>query len=196
MHGKAIWEELVHEYPGQASYQENLADSIEMLARIDEEAGNLDAAAAGLRQATLVVERLAADHPDIPPLQMKQAGLLQRTGVILARSGRNAEAVSELRRCLAIQKRHVVGSASDQYNLACTYALLAGLAGRPGSGLSTEGGNAEAGHALEALRVAVASGFTNFRHILADSDLAGLRSRPEFPDFLADLIFRYDVFAP
>jgi hypothetical protein len=176
--------------------QENLAETDETLARIDEEAGNLAAAAEGYRRATIVVERLASDHPEIPSLHLKRSSLVQRAGLILARSGRNAAAVAELRRCLAIQKRHSDGTAVDQNNIAYTYARLAGLAGRPESGLTPDDGNAEAGHALETLRVAVASGFTNFRHILADSDLAVLRSRPDFPDFLADRIFRHEVFAP
>jgi hypothetical protein len=73
--------------------------------------------------------------------------------------------------------------------------LLAGVAGRPGSGLSPAEGRAEADRAMHWLRVALAAGYRNLANMRTDTDLDPLRGREDFRLLMLDLAMPADPFA-
>jgi hypothetical protein len=73
--------------------------------------------------------------------------------------------------------------------------MLAGLAAKPGSGVTATEGRAEADRAMEWLRQAIAAGYRKLAYLRTDTDLESLRSRPDFQLLLMDLGFPDDPFA-
>jgi hypothetical protein len=82
----------------------------------------------------------------------------------------------------------------ERYNLGCVYALLAGLAGQPGTGISREDGQAQANRAMALLHAAAEAGYTGLTLWRTDTDLDPLRSRPDFQLLLMDLAMPREPF--
>jgi hypothetical protein len=68
----------------------------------------------------------------------------------------------------------------ELYNLACCLSLLSGVAADPGSALSAADGRAAADGAMAVLRRVAATGWRDIAWMMADPDLAPIRSRPDF----------------
>ena len=87
------------------------------------------------------------------------ANTLRLRGIVLTKCGRPAEAVSAFPRF----DRGLEGAVERLRPLTITtspaQSLLSGIASQPGSGLTAAEGQAEADHAMEALRQAVAAGW-------------------------------------
>jgi hypothetical protein len=83
----------------------------------------------------------------------------------------------------------------DDYNLACYHASLAGLADRPGPGITAAEGRHEAERAMDELRRAAGGGFRMLSLMATDHDLDPLRSRPDFRMLMMDLTFPDEPFA-
>ena len=79
--------------------------------------------------------------------------------------------------------------------LACCHAALAGLAGRPGLGVSTAEGADQAEKAMAVLRQAVTMGYRNPYAYRTESALDPLRNRPDFRVLMMDLVFPSKPFA-
>ena len=79
--------------------------------------------------------------------------------------------------------------------LACCHAGLAGLAGRPGSGVSAGERADQAEKAMAVLRQAVTMGYRNPDACRTESALDPLRDRPDFRLLLLDLGFSANPFA-
>lgn len=78
---------------------------------------------------------------------------------------------------------------------ACGHAGLAGLAGRPGSGVSDAEATNLAETAMVLLRQAVLMGYRNPDAYRAESALDPLRGRDDFRLLMMDLVFPADPFA-
>lgn len=78
---------------------------------------------------------------------------------------------------------------------ACCHALLSGIAGLPGSGLSASGGPSEADRAVDILARAIAAGYRE-PVLRLETGLDPLRDRSDFQILLMDLAFPDDPFAP
>jgi eukaryotic-like serine/threonine-protein kinase len=78
---------------------------------------------------------------------------------------------------------------------ACCHAGLAGLAARPGSGVSAGEGQAESDRAMSWVRRAVALGLRNPDAYRTEAALDPLRNRPDFQLLILDLAFPADPFA-
>ena len=81
------------------------------------------------------------------------------------------------------------------YNIALCHAELAGIAAKPGSGMTPADGQAEADRAMEWFKRAIAVGYRNRALVWTDTALDLLRSRPEFQLLMMDLAFPNDAFA-
>ena len=104
---------------------------------------------------------------------------LIRVGQAERRAGRWDQAAASFREGIIILEAALTTPNPDGcYNVACYHALLSDLAGRPGSGVSTAEGRAEADRAMRRLRDAVAAGYRNYAHMRVDTDLDPLRRRP------------------
>ena len=78
---------------------------------------------------------------------------------------------------------------------ASCHALLAGLAGVSGSGLSSAERTTEADRAIDALRQAVESGFREFNIVRTHEYLDPLRDRDDFRMLMMDVAFPAQAFA-
>jgi hypothetical protein len=72
---------------------------------------------------------------------------------------------------------------------ACCHAGLAGLAGKPGAGVSAAEGADQAEKAMAILRQAVTMGYRSASAYRAESALDPLRNRPDFQLLMMDLAF-------
>ena len=86
-------------------------------------------------------------------------------------------------------------SGVNTFLLACCHAGLAGLAGRPGSGVSATDGAEQADRAMALLRQAVTLGYRNAYVYRTESTLNPLRDRPDFQLLMMDLAFPVEPFA-
>ena len=79
---------------------------------------------------------------------------------------------------------------------ACCHAMLAGAAGRVGSGVPSGDGPIEAGRAMDILRQALAIGFRSARRYRTEPALAPLRDRDDFRLLIMDLAMPDRPLAP
>ena len=117
------------------------------------------------------------------------ANCLRGVGRAEAAAGRPAEALRGVRagqRDRPVPGRHVPGQ-----------PLQPGVQPRPhGPGLGTGSRDELARRAVEALRRALADGYSTFELVRGDHDLDALRDRRDFRDYLLDLAFPAEPFAP
>ncbi len=73
------------------------------------------------------------------------------------------------------------------FDTVCAHAVLANLAGRPGSGVWASEGEEAGNKAMEWLQRAVASGFRNRNLLRIESALDPLRNRDDFKTLMAEL---------
>ena len=90
--------------------------------------------------------------------------------------GRAADAVHEAEELTA----DPAAVAASVYDCACVISVASAAPNNPAA-------DAHAARAVELLRQAFAKGFTNIPHLLAGADLAPLRGRADYADFLWDL---------
>jgi hypothetical protein len=109
--------------------------------------------------------------------------------------GQAAEAAEAYHKSLAILERLPSLPAHDHFNVAMIHAGLAGIATRPGSGVSAAQGQAEADRAMTWLRTAIDGGFRPPAQTWAESALNPLRSRLDFQVLMMDMAFPKDAFA-
>jgi tetratricopeptide (TPR) repeat protein len=135
-----------------------------------------------------------------PSNRNDQSGLITlswRRGLVLGGLGDPGGAAADVRRAPRILDESPPWTGRGfEFETACCHAAMAGLAGRPGSGVSTAEGQAAADRAMEWLRRAVAMGFRNLDHIRIESALDPLRSRDDFRLLMMDIAFPIDPFAP
>ena len=103
---------------------------------------------------------------------------LHAVGNALKAQGRLGEAAESYRKAVAILEGLSAVIVVDHYNLACIHALLAGVAARPGSGVSAIEGQVEADHSMIWLRKAVNGGVRDLAGMQIATDLDALRNRP------------------
>jgi tetratricopeptide (TPR) repeat protein len=152
-------------------------------------------ALASSEKARELREALIAANPSVTGYRSDLASTLVIIGVIRREEGRFSEAAACFRRAIALLDGLPSRTPEDQYNLACYHSRLAGVAGRPGSGLSAAEGRAESDRAMDHLRRAAATGFRMLSLMAFDLDLDPLRPRPDFQALMMDLSFPSDPFA-
>ena len=87
-------------------------------------------------------------------------------------------------------------TSGECFETACCRAILAGLAGRAGSGVAASVGADQADQAMQWLKKAVGLGFRDRSQFSRDEGLASLRNRPDFRLLLLDLAFPAVPLAP
>ena len=80
--------------------------------------------------------------------------------------------------------------------LGCCHAALAGLASRPGGGLSAGEGADQAEKAMALLREAVSQGYRDRDSYRVTSALDSIRKRPDFRALMMDIAMPTHAFAP
>jgi hypothetical protein len=134
------------------------------------------AAEAALRAAVDQWLALTADYPSVPRLQSELLRSRIQLCLLLAASGRPAEAVD-----LADSVAATPAAARNAlYDCACAMALASAAPHNPEAG-------AHAARAVAVLRQAIAKGYGDVPHLLRDADLAPLRRRADYAALLWDL---------
>jgi tetratricopeptide (TPR) repeat protein len=181
-----LWQKLVDDNPKFLEDRDNLAlclvnfgDAASMLGREAE-------AMSTYGRAIALCERLVGENPASPSYRGSQAYSLRRRGLARGASGDPAGAAADARRALALYRGLPSPSGEDLFNEGCCHALLAGLAGRDGTGVSAADGKAEADQAMEVLRKTAGMGHRDPR-FRTDSTLEPLRQREDFKKLVEEL---------
>jgi hypothetical protein len=158
--------------------------------------GQPSKARASYEEALAIIERLIKATPAFADrLQVCLVFGLKGLGATQQTAGQFADAVASWRRAVASDERTRTSNPETLYYLAGCHALLGGIAGTDGSGLSAALGAAELDTAMGVLRRAVEGGYREVTWIKRDPDLDALRPRPEFQLLMMDLAMPAEPFS-
>jgi len=193
--GRAIQQKLANANPNVTDFQSQLARFHNNISSLFVETDNPAEALAAMEKGRAIRQALADANPRVTGFQRDLAISLGWLGQLRQDEGQAAEAADAYRKALAILERLPLLPSYDHFNVGTMHAGLAGLAPRPGSGLSAAEGRDEADRAMTWLRKAVDVGYRPPAQMLAEPVLDSLRSRPDFQLLLMDLTFPADPFA-
>ena len=171
-----------------ANCQTNTADLLRRSGRLDE-------ALAACERALAARERLVEAHPELPEYRAGLGETYLRLGQVRCAVENHAGAAAAWKRALANFDGRKLLRGEETFFWACCHAGLAGMAGRPGSGVSALEGADEAEKAIALLRRAVTLGYRSFDSYRTESALDPLRNRHDFRALMMDLGFPTDPFA-
>jgi serine/threonine protein kinase len=190
----AIFQKLADDNPRNVVYRQGLFQASIYLGKVARALGREVEGRDLLERTTALVERLARE---VPSYRFQLALLSRQRGLVFGGQGDHAAAAAHARRALELYAAvpSTSPSSSATFETACCRAELAGLAGRPGSGVSAADATAEADAAMALLRKAVGMGLRNPAQYNAESALAPLRDRPDFRLLMMDVAFPTDPLA-
>ncbi len=171
-----------------ANCQTNMAD-------VFRRSGKLNNALAACERALAIREPLAEAHPEVTFYRAHLGETYLRLGQVRSDMRNSAGAVAAWKLACENFDANRFQSGELVFCRACCHACLAGLAGRPGSGVSTADGPDQAEKALAALRQAVALGYRNSHAFRTESALDPVRNRSDFRALILDLVFPVEPFA-
>ena len=172
-----------------ANCQINMADALRRSGRLDE------ALAACERSLAVASPWSSASRcPILPHVPRRDVPASRSSATRYGRSGRSRRAPGGVR-IASYDGGNQFRDDEDTFLMACCHAGLAGIAGRPGSGVSAGEGADQAEAAMAVLRRAVAMGYRNPNAYRTESALDPLRNRPDFRDLMMDLVFPTEPFA-
>jgi serine/threonine-protein kinase len=146
-------------------------------------------------EALTLARRAVAAHPSASEPRAALAQVFRSRGITLQKCGRPAAAVSDFRQSIVVLRDMTNPGPWDYYSMARAQSLLSGIATEPGSGLTAAEGQAAADAAMATLHRAVAAGWRDAAYLAADTDLAQIRSRPDFQALKRDMEFPNEPFA-
>jgi tetratricopeptide (TPR) repeat protein len=193
---RKLYEQLLRDDPTDATLQIGSADSYTAMSLQEIYLGRSTEAIHSIEAAVKIWESLVRNHPTTSEYQSHLADGLKRYAAIQQVNGQAAEAVATWRRAVEISERINTGNGVDLYELACCHAGLSAAGAYAASGLSAEECQDEAERAMRLLRQAVAAGYRDAAAMLTNTDLALLRTRPDFRLLIMDLEFPDDPLAP
>jgi hypothetical protein len=116
-------------------------------------------------------------------------------GAALRANDRQVEALASLQESQGLLEAIIDPGPSDVYNLACGYSQLSLLSEHATAPATFPERAAPTDRAMEALRRALAAGFSDFQLMDRDKDLDPLRTRADFKALMLDRGFPLDPFA-
>jgi tetratricopeptide (TPR) repeat protein len=171
-----------------ANCQTNTADVLRRSGRLSE-------ALAACERSLAVRMPLADAHPEVPFYGAGLGETYLRLGQVRYDMADPAGAADAWKRACANYERSNPLTGEQTFFQAGCHAGLAGLAGRPGSGVSAAQGADEDGTAIAMLRRAIAMGYRNPDTYQTELALDTLRSRPDFRAVMTDLMMPTEPFA-
>jgi tetratricopeptide (TPR) repeat protein/tRNA A-37 threonylcarbamoyl transferase component Bud32 len=183
----AIFQELAAENPDDAIAGDGVASSLVHVGDVDRLAGRTGEARSEYERAIALFELPVLQNPKGAWHRYMLVCALRRRGLILRDLGDPAGAAAEARRALGLCDRPGPQSVEQLVETACCHALLAGVAGRAGSGVTAAEGDEEARSAIKWLRRAIALGYRNVNELQIESALAPLRNLEDFKKLVAEL---------
>jgi eukaryotic-like serine/threonine-protein kinase len=142
------------------------------------------------KKAVALSEGLVEADPSLVSYQNLLSRSLHRRSLARNSLGDTAGAADDVRRALQLYDERPARKAESYFEAACCHAALAGLAGRNGSGISTDEGKAHADQAMALLRHE--NGYREFELRTAPA-LAPLRERDDFKELLAKAKSRFSA---
>jgi tetratricopeptide (TPR) repeat protein len=171
-----------------ANCQTNIVDVLRRSGRLDE-------ALAACERALVAREPLVEAHPEVPVYRANLGETFLRLGLVRLDMKNLAGAAAAWNTACAHYDRVKSLQGEQIFFMSCCHACLAGLAGRPGSGVPTAEGAEEAEKAMAALRQAASTGYHNPDAYRTESALDPLRSRADFKLHMMDLAMPAAPFA-
>ena len=151
--------------------------------------GSLDEALAACQRSLAVREPLVEAHPDFPGYRAGLGETYLRLGQVRSDQKNLIDAAAAWERACGQYDATKSLTGEQTFFFACCHACLAGLAGRPGSGVSDTQGADQAEKAIAVLRRAVAMGYRSPDAFRTESALDALRQRTDFRALISDLAF-------
>jgi serine/threonine-protein kinase len=192
---QALLETIAQANPEVAEIRNDLARCYSQIGQVLDTIGEPVAALSAAEQARLLREALVKANPSVTVYRSNLAVTLGYIGAIRRKSGRFAESAASFREAIVALDGLSSRTPEDDYNLACYHASLAGLADRPGSGITTADGRHEADRAMDDLHRAARGGFRMLSLMSTDHDLDPIRPRSDFQMLMMDLSFPDEPFA-
>jgi serine/threonine protein kinase/tetratricopeptide (TPR) repeat protein len=183
----AAFQALADESPGDAIVRDGVASSLIYLGDAVRSLGRPAEAKDEYERSIALIEPAVHQNPGGVWHRYMLACAIRRRGLSRLGFGDLAGAAADARRALAIYDGPGPWSVEDVFEMACCRAMLGGLAGRAGSGVSGAEGEDQAGKSMEWLRRAVAMGYRNPIELRLESALDPLRSRDDFQILLQDI---------
>jgi tetratricopeptide (TPR) repeat protein len=169
----AVQKKLVVDFPTSRDYRRALAAIHSDLATLLTGLGQWAEAEVAYREVLTVREQLAADFPTVAEYRQGVIQTRENLALLFARLGPASEAVALTEKLVG----DPAVSIETLYNGACTFAQVSAASNNPDA-------DAHAARAVELLGRAVAKGYRDIPHLLADADLAPLRRRDDYADLL------------
>jgi hypothetical protein len=190
----AIVQKLTDAYPALTELRLELSNFLNEKGDILRLLGRNPEARACYEQSLTILDGLLRSNPF---LTKARSWLLQGRrglGATQLAAGQTTQAVATWRCAIEAGERLRSSPAETLYYLAGCHALLGGIAGAAGSGLSAEEGQAELERAMDTLHQTIVAGYRPVDWMKRDPDLAPMRSRPDFQLLLMDLSFPAEPF--
>jgi tetratricopeptide (TPR) repeat protein len=183
---RAIYRKLADANPTIPEYQGYLATSCNELGRLYARQKRFPEAFAALEASVALRRKLADALPPIAGSTNSLAYSYACRGLAHVGAGHLAEAAVDLRQSLELWARDKTPDPPTRFERARALALLAGLGGDAGSGVSAAEADRFAGQAVAALRDAVGAGWTE-REELGEPAFDPLRNREDFRRLVKEL---------
>jgi tetratricopeptide (TPR) repeat protein len=150
VYGKAlaIRQKLADANPKIPDYRNDVASSQSNIADVLRRLGRNAQAREGYEQAIALRERLVQDHPEVTTYRSDLASSLRRRGLARLGLGDPGGAAADTRRALEMLDGLPSRSGQEWFETACCHAALGGFAGRDGSGVSADDGQAQTDKAI------------------------------------------------
>jgi tetratricopeptide (TPR) repeat protein/tRNA A-37 threonylcarbamoyl transferase component Bud32 len=191
----ALQQKLADDQPDLPDYQNNLANTQTILAGLLRNSGRRVLARAACERARALQQTLVKDYPNGTDYCGGLAQTYLRSGQVQVDDGDLAAASATWRRAIALHDGLKSPNGELSFSRSCCHAALAGIAGRPGSGVSAEEGRDESDRAMSWLRRAVALDYRDPDTYRRETALDPLRDRNDFRLLMMDLAMPADPFA-
>jgi serine/threonine-protein kinase len=175
-----------------ANCQTNTANVLRKMGKLAEARAACDTA---LTLRERLVKAFLKSWPENPRYRERLAESYLRSGQVLSDLGDPRSSVFAWRHAIELYDEVTSSEPSHMFLLACCHASLAGLAGRPDSGVPAEEGPTESDRAMHWLHRAAAVGYRSPATYRAETALDPLRDLDDFRLLLLDLAFPADPFA-
>jgi eukaryotic-like serine/threonine-protein kinase len=190
----ALVQKLVDDYPANMVVRNRLPHVLHDLGDAVRSQGRAAEAKDLYERMFAAAEPPALKYPTDPEYVVKLVSALWRRGLTRGDLGDLAGAAADVRRAVQLSDGLPPRTVRYLFEKACSYASLAGLAGRPGSGVPAPEGKAAADRAMDWLRGAVAVNYRNVNELRNESAFDTLRSRRDFQLLMMDMEFPADPF--
>jgi len=185
-----ILEPLARTHPLVIPFQQDLARSYSVLGTLQTESGLTTPAMQSLQRARAIQELLVREHPGDPENQRDLYITYIGLGKVPRALNQPAEALKDWQSAVHLIESLREPGPYDLYNLACAYALSSTVIGKTGA-RPKQGDELSSqklvDKAMDALRRAVAAGWSDAHQMETDGDLESLRARAEFQKLIKSM---------